>query len=148
MTLIRRPAPFADVVSLRDAVERLFDDRFLRPLASFDGDGIREPALDVYTTPEAVIAKAALPGVKPDDVEITITDDVVSIKGTFAAEQEVEAGGYIRKELSHGHFERAFAAPTAVRPEGASAVFKDGLLTLTLPKSEAVKPQHVKVTAA
>ena len=146
MTLIRRPSPLGELASLRETMERLFDDRVFRPLVAFDGDQGRQPALDIYTTPDAVVARVALPGVKPDDVEVTIANDIVSIKGTFAAEEEIDEGGYVRKELSRGRFERAFDVPTAIRPESATAVFRDGLLTLTMPKSEVVKPQHVKVT--
>lgn len=148
MTLIRRPSPFTEVVSLRDAMERLFDDRFLRPIWQANGEHPAEPALDVYTTPEAVVAKVALPGVKPADVDISIADDMVTVKGSFTEETETKEGGYVYKELSRGSFERTFAVPTAIKPADATAVFKDGLLTLTMPKSEAVKPQHVKVNVA
>jgi HSP20 family protein len=73
MTLIRRPPPFADLVSLRDTMEQFFDERFMRPMWPFDGERRMVPALDLYTTPEAVIAKVALPGVQPEAVEVTIT---------------------------------------------------------------------------
>jgi HSP20 family protein len=147
MTLIRRPAPFADVVSLRDVMERLFDDRFFSPFWVGDGERRVAPALDLYTTPEAVIAKVALPGVKPEDVDVTIGDDLVRISGTFEEEKETTEAGYVHKELSQGRFSRSFAPPTAIKASSAKAEFKDGLLTLTLPKSEEVKPTHVKVQA-
>jgi HSP20 family protein len=147
MTLIRRPSAFTDVVSLRDAVDRFFDDRFMRTIWPLNGDHAVVPALDLFTTPEAVVAKVALPGVKPADVDISIVDDFVTIKGSFTEEKETKESGYVQKELSTGTFERSFSTPTAIKPEKAEAVFKDGLLTLTLPKSEAVKPQHVKVVA-
>jgi HSP20 family protein len=147
MTLIRRPSAFTDVVSLRDAVDRLFDDRFMRTIWPLNGDRAVVPALDLFTTPEAVVAKVALPGVKPADVDISIVDDLVTIKGSFTEEKETKESGYVHKELSTGTFERRFSTPTAIKPEKAEALFKDGLLTLTLPKSEAVKPQHVKVIA-
>jgi HSP20 family protein len=147
MTLIRRPSPFAEVVTLRDAVDRLFDDRFMRAIWPIDRDQPFVPALDLFTTPEAVVAKVALPGVKPADVDISIVDDFVTIKGSFTEEKETKQSGYVQKELSSGTFERSFSTPTAIKPDKAEAVFKDGLLTLTLPKSEAVKPQHVKVIA-
>jgi len=147
MTLIRRTSPLADVVSLREAMERFFDDRFMRPIWPTNGDRAIVPALDLFTTGEAVVAKLALPGVKPDDVDISIVDDYVTITGSFTDEKESSEGGYVHKELSHGLFERSFTAPTGIKAELAEAVFKDGLLTLTLPKSEAAKPQHVKVIA-
>jgi HSP20 family protein len=148
MTLIRRPSPLAELVSLRDAMERLFDDRFFRPLWTSNGEREAVPALDLYTTPEAVIAKVALPGVKPEDVDVSIGDDMVTITGTFKKETETTEAGYVHKELSHGAFSRTFSIPTAIKAEAAKAAFKDGLLTLTLPKSEEVKPKHVKVEIA
>lgn len=148
MTLTRRPASLPDFVSLRDAMERLFDERFFRPMWIGNGERSVSPPLDLYTTPEAVIAKVALPGVKPDDVDVTIGDDVVTISGTFKEEKEVNEAGYIAKELSQGKFTRTFTLPTAIKPDAAKAEFKDGLLTLTLPKTEEVKPTHVKVHVA
>ena len=119
----------------------------MRTIWPLNGDHAVVPALDLFTTPEAVVAKVALPGVKPADVDISIVDDVVTIKGSFTEEKETKESGYVQKELSTGTFERSFSTPMAIKPEKAEAVFKDGLLTLTLPKSEAVKPQHVKVVA-
>ena len=144
MTLIRRPSPIVDLVSFRDAVDRLFDDRLFRPLWA-SGEREIAPALDLYMTPEAVIAKVALPGVMPEDVDVSIGDDLVTITGSFKEEKETTEAGYLHKELSHGAFSRSFSIPTAVNAEAATAQFQDGLLTLTLPKTEEVKPRHVKV---
>jgi HSP20 family protein len=145
MTLMRRPSPFTDVVSLRDAMDRLFDERFLRPIWPLSGEREAAPPIDLYTTQETVIAKVALPGVKPEDVDVTIADDMVTVRGSYQEEKETTEGGYIHKELSRGSFSRTFAVPTAVNADAATASFKDGLLTLTLPKTEEVKPKHVKV---
>lgn len=145
MSLIRRPSSITDLVSVRDAMDRLFDDRFFRPF--WIGEGMREttPALDLYTMPEAVIAKVALPGVKPEAVDITIADELVTITGTFEEEAEKTESGYVHKELSRGTFSRTFTVPTTVDMDAATASFKDGLLTLTLPRTEAAKPKHIKV---
>jgi HSP20 family protein len=134
MTGLPLPAPFTK--AFREAMERLSDG----PLA---------PALDLFTTTEAVVAKAALPGVKPDDVDITIGDDLVTISGSVKEESETTKGGYVHRELSHGSFRRSFWLPTAVSPEAATASLKDGLLTITIPKTERAKPNHhVKVAVA
>lgn len=148
MTLMRRPSPLAELVSFRDTMERLFDERLFRPLWSSDESRLAVPALDLRTTPEAVIAKVALPGVKPEDVDVTIGDDIVSISGTFTEEKEEKEtadASWVHKELSHGAFSRSFSVPTAIKTEAATASFKDGMLTLTLPKAEEVKPKHIKV---
>jgi HSP20 family protein len=145
MTLIRRPTPLGDLVSFQDAMERLFDDRLFKRMWIGSGERQAAPALDLYTTPEAVIAKVALPGVKPENVDVTIGDDVVTISGAFKEEKETSDAGYVHKELSQGKFSRSFSLPTAIKADAAKAEFKDGLLTLTLPKTEEVKPTHVKV---
>ena len=144
MTLTRRPSPMADVVTLRDAMERLFDDRFFRSLWTWDGEREAIPALDLFTTPEAVIAKIALPGVAPEDIDVEIAGDVVTVRGSYKAETETTEG-YLHKELSRGELTRSFVLATPVRSEAATATFHDGLLTLTLPKTEEVKPRHLKV---
>lgn len=146
MTLIRRP-PMPEFVSLRDAVDRLFDETMFRPLRFAEGKHEVIPALDLYTTPEAVIAKIALPGVDPAAVDVTITDDTVTVTGLFTEEKETTEAGFVHKELSRGEFTRVFALPAAVNPDAAKATFTNGLLTLTLPKTEQVKPKHVKVEA-
>jgi HSP20 family protein len=145
MALIRRPTPLSELVSFRDAMERLFDDRFFKPMWIGNGERQSAPALDLYTTPEAVIAKVALPGVKLEDVDVTIGDDLVTITGVSEEEKETSESGYVHKELSQGKFSRSFSLPTAIKADAAKAQFRNGLLTLTLPKTEDVKPTHVKV---
>jgi len=145
MTLIRRPSPLTEMASLREAMEQLFDERVFRPLWPWNGDRQTVPALDMYTTPSEVVAKIALPGVKPDEIDVTIADDVVTVRGTFAEERGPSEEGYVHRELTRGTFDRRFIVPCAVKPEAATASFKDGLLTLTLPKTEEVKPKHLKV---
>jgi HSP20 family protein len=124
------PAPFIE--GLRYAMERLADG----PLA---------PALDLYTTAEAVVANVALPGVKPENVDVTVEEDLVTISGSAKRAQDTNVAGYVHKELSDGTFSRSFWLPTAVNAEGATASFRNGLLTLTLPKTEEVKTKRVKV---
>lgn len=144
MTLIRRPPQMTDLQMFRDAIDRLFDERAFRPLWVWDGDEAAVPALDLYTTPEAVIAKIALPGIKPEDIDVSIADDVVTVRASYVDEKESETG-YVRKELIRGSRMRSFVVPVAVRSDAATATFKDGLLTVTMPKSEEIKPRQVKV---
>jgi HSP20 family protein len=86
--------------------------------------------------------------VKPEDVDVTITDEMVTITGTYKEEKETTEVGYVQKELRRGTFSRSFTVPVAIKAEAAAASFKDGLLTLTMPKSEQVMPKHVKVEVA
>jgi HSP20 family protein len=91
------------------------------------------------------MAKIALPGVKPEDVDISIADGVVTISGAFEESKESVDAGYVHKELRHGTFRRMFPLPAAVKTDEAKASFKDGMLVLTLPKTEELKPTHIKV---
>jgi HSP20 family protein len=131
MTGLALPAPFLE--GLRDAMERLADG----PLA---------PALDLYATPEAIVAKVALPGVRRQDVDISVVDRLVTISGSSGGEKQTK--GYVHKELRHGSFSRTFWLPTPARAEAATALLKDGLLTLTLPKADHVALTHVNVEVA
>jgi HSP20 family protein len=147
MTMMRRPTALPEVVTLRDAMDRLFDDRFFRPSWTWPVEPEADivPPFDLYTTPDAVIAKVALPGVQPEKVDISIADGVVTISGSFEETTETTEAGYVHKELRHGTFRRVFPLPAAVKTDQAKASFKDGMLVLTLPKTEELKPTHIKV---
>jgi HSP20 family protein len=143
MTLINRPTP-----TIRDAMTRLFDEALWRPVWLRELEAELLPALDVYTTPEAVVAKVALPGVQPEDVDVAIADELVTISGRFSAPAEGEEVGYSHRELGHGAFSRHFSVPVPIKPAAASAIFEDGLLTITVPRAEEIRPTHLKVEIA
>jgi HSP20 family protein len=133
MTGLALPAPFLQ--GLRDGLERLADG----PLA---------PALDLYTTPDAVVATIELPGVKRQNVDISVGDELVTISGSAKEQPQARQGRYVHSELRHGAFSRSFWLPTAVRADAATASLTDGLLTLTLPKTDRNAPKRVKVEVA
>lgn len=144
MSLIRWE-PFRDLISLREAMDRLLEESFVRPWGTptrWEG-----PAVDMYETDNAVIVKAAIPGVDPKDVEISVTGDTLTIRGEVKKEEKVKEENYIRRERYYGSFCRAFLLPTKVVADDAEAVFEHGVLTLTLPKAEEVKPKTIKVKA-
>jgi len=145
---IERWHPFTELMSLRQAMDRLFDDSFVRPsriLSTLDGAGA--PALDVYQTPNEMVVKAALPGLKPEDVSIDITGETLIIKGESKAEQEVKREDYLYQERRYGAFSRSVVLPSGLKPDKAEATMEDGVLTLTIPKAEEVKPKAIKVKA-
>ena len=152
MPTITRWEPFNDFVGLRDAMDRLMNDAFVRP-ARFITDRADAQAqelgmpVDVTETPDAITVKAALPGVKADDVDINITGDVLTIRGEMKSETEKDEGNVHRKEIRYGNYSRSFTLPTAVQSDGADATFENGVLTLRLPKMEEVKPKQIKVQA-
>ncbi len=139
--------PFSEMVSLRDAVNRLFEDSFIRPGTwpmPFDGNGMSVPA-DMIETKDNVIIKLSAPGVKPEEIDISVTGDTLTVKGETKSEERFEEGNYIRKELRQGSFQRTFSLPTSVASDRAKAEFENGVLTLTLPKAEEAKPKSIKV---
>ena len=145
---IERWHPFTELMSLRQAMDRLFDDSFVRPsriLSTLDGAGA--PALDVYQTPNEMVVKAALPGLKPEDVSIDITGETLTIKRESKAEQEVKREDYLYQERRYGAFSRSVVLPSGLEPDKAEATMEDGVLILTIPKAEAVKPKAIKVKA-
>jgi len=123
-------------------MDRLFEEAF-RPSRFWAAEAT--VPVDMYQTPEAVVVKAALPGVKPEEVEITITGNTLTIKGEVKAEQEVKREDYIYQERHYGGFSRSLTLPTGLQVDKAEAVFENGILTLTIPKAEEVKPKTIKV---
>ena len=145
---VARWEPFTEMMSLRDAVNRLFEDSFIRPGAwplPFDGDGLSVPA-DLIETKDNVIVKLSAPGVKPEEIDISVVGDTLTIKGETKGEERFEEGNYIRKERRFGSFQRSLSLPTSVASDKAKAEFENGVLTLALPKAEEAKPKSIKVT--
>jgi len=144
MTMMRWE-PFREMITLRQAMDRLFEDSFVRPVRVWPELGVGEMAVDMYQTANDVVVKAACPGVKPEEVDVSITGDILTIKGEHKEETEVKEDNYFRKERRYGTFSRSVQIPVPVKTDKAEAVFDNGVLTLTLPKTEAVKPKQIKV---
>jgi HSP20 family protein len=103
------------------------------------------PPVDIYETENDIVLKAELPGVDPKDVEVKVEDNTLYLKGERKFEKEVANENYHRVERSYGSFARSFSLPNSINTEKVKAEFKDGLLTLTLPKREEAKPRTVKI---
>ena len=146
MANIVRWEPFRDLISLREAMDRLFEESFIRPRIGWPAPlGAGALAVDMYETDQDVVIKSSVPGVKTDDLDITITGDTLTIKGETKTEEKVERANYIRQERRYGAFCRSLILPTTIVTEKAKAEFENGVLTLTLPKAEEVKPKTIKV---
>lgn len=140
--------PWSELMSLREAMDRLFEESFVRPRAGWLAPfGAETLAVDMYETDNEVVVKTAVPGVKPEDIDVSITGDVLTIKGETKAEEKVEKANYIRQERRYGAFSRSLSLPSTVVADKATAEFENGILTLTLPKAEEVKPKTIKVAA-
>lgn len=128
---------------LRDAIDRLFESSFIAP-SGFTGQ-LTFPTANVRATDDDVIVELAVPGAKPDDINISVMGDTVSISGETKRERHEEKGRAYLEEIYHGQFQRSFGLPFPVNADAARATFENGILKLTLPKSEAVKPRKIQV---
>jgi len=139
--------PVREMVSLRDAMDRLMGESFIRPWHSpgmfFGGEAL---ALDVHETDSEVVVEATVPGVKPEEVDVQVTGNVLTIKGERKEQEERKEASYIFREQRFGSFCRSVTLPTEVDVDKARAEFENGVLTLTLSKSETVKPKTIRIT--
>lgn len=145
MTGLIRWEPFREMLTLREMMDRMIDEIFEHPLGTTLIGQV--PAIDMYQTDAEVVVKAALPGVKADDVQIIVTGDVLTIKGEIKQEEEQKGRSYHIREHRWGAFERNIILPTAVVADKAKAEFENGILTITLPKAEEVRPKTITVKA-
>ena len=147
MSNLTRWEPGREMMTLREAMDRLFDDAFTRPfsLTREGGSNWSSLAIDMYQTDNDVVVKAALPGIKADEVQINITGDILTIKGETKHEEEKKEKAWHMREHRWGAFERSVMLPTTVNADKANADFENGILTITLPKSEEVKPKTITV---
>jgi len=145
MSNLIRWEPAREMMSLRDAMDRLFDDAFTRPLSIRDGWSV--PAIDMFQTDDEIVVKAALPGIKAEEVQINVTGEVLTLKGEVQQNQEMKEKAWHIREQRLGSFERSIALPTDVVADKAKADFENGILTITLPKAEKVKPKAIAIKA-
>jgi HSP20 family protein len=144
MANIIRWDPYREMARMDRLMDRWFENLPGMWRGEFDGESYFP--LDLYETDEAIVAKATLPGVRPEDVEITITGETLTIRGESKGEEEEKKRNYYRQESWRGSFARSIALPSQVEADKAEAVFENGVLKLTIPKAEAAKPKTIKVT--
>jgi HSP20 family protein len=146
MSNLIRWQPMREMVTLRDAMDRLFDESFTRPWGMTDvGRLAGGPSVDMFETDDDVVIKAVLPGMKAEDVEINVTGEMLTIKGGTKEKSESKEKAYHIREQRWGVFERNIGLPTMVLSDKAKAEFEDGILTITLPKAEEAKPKTISV---
>ncbi len=143
---ITRWEPFSELMTLRDAVNRLFEESFVRPSRVLCTTPAAVP-VDMYQQDSNVIVKASVPGVKPEDIDVSVTGNTLTIKGEIKEEKEVKEENVIRRERCVGAFSRSMTLPTPVDTSKAQATFENGVLTLSLPVAEEAKPKEIKIQA-
>jgi len=144
MATITRWEPFREISRMQDLLDQMMDRAILE---SPSRGVVGQIPLDVIQTDEAVLVKATAPGMTADDLSVSISGDTLCIKGELQEETEHEEQEYLLRERRAGSFSRTITLPTLVDSAKAQAAFKDGILTLTLPKAEQVKPRQIKVKA-
>ncbi len=142
---IIRWEPYREMARLRNAMDRVFDDSLFGPARAWREDGTLNLPIDMYQTDDDVVVKATMPGVNPDEVDISIQGDTLNISGEHKEEQETKEENYLYRERRYGSFSRSVMIPTVVEADKAEATFENGVLTLTLPKAEPAKAKQIKI---
>lgn len=142
--LIRRD-PFYHRRGLRNTMGRVYQRPFFNPHMSLSRDSRWELAMDVAETENEYIVKASIPGIDPDDLEITFDQNTLSIKGEYKEEEDVQEERYLLRERRYGDFCRSISLPSSVNPDSIEAVYADGVLALNIAKSEDAKPRKIQV---
>jgi HSP20 family protein len=146
MTLIRRTTARPDLITPRTAFDRFFDEAFFRPLTWGNVAETRLP-LDVTSTEDAITIEAAMPGVRPEDVEITVHQDTLTIGVKEQAERETHEGERVYREVRRSSGSRTLTLPSGLDLDRAAARFENGMLRLEIPRAEQAKPRQISVTA-
>lgn len=145
MSLIRWQ-PFSDLASLRDMMDRLFEETFFPSVHGVRG-AMTLP-IDMHETDKDIVVRAPLPGVKPQDVEITVSGDTLLIRGEVKRDESIKRENYIYQEWRYGQFARALQLPKAVQADKAEARYENGVLVLTLPKAAEAQARRITVKEA
>ncbi|HMF57164.1 MAG TPA: Hsp20/alpha crystallin family protein [Pyrinomonadaceae bacterium] len=143
---IVRYDPFRDLRTLQDEVNRLFSSNLSR---TFDDEGIARgawlPSVDIYENKDQIVLEAELPGMNREDFDLTVENNVITLRGERRFEKKDDSDNYHRVERSYGSFTRSFTLPQTVNAEGATAEYRNGVLRVTLPKREEVKARRIEV---
>jgi HSP20 family protein len=146
MNTVVRYEPFRGLSTLHDQVNRLFNESMFRGQAQDSAITTWAPAVDIYETPNELVVKADLPDVDEKDIDIRVENNLLTIRGERKFEKSVSEDNYLRVERTYGSFSRSFTLPNTVNAETIHAEYKNGVLTVNLPKREESKPRQVKVS--
>ena len=139
--------PFREMVSLRDAMDSLFENALIGPRGGEGGVSTVQLPLDIVEEDDNYIVRASLPGLKPEDVNVTVVDNVLTIEGEAKGEEQKEGSRWHLRERRWGQFSRQIALPTTIDANNVQAEYSDGVLKLTLPKAEEAKPKRIAIRA-
>lgn len=146
MSLLRRE-PLGGMISLRDAMDWLLGDRPAWSLSTMAEIAPGMLSIDMIDKEDVIVVKANVPGVKPEELEVTIVGNTLAIKGEIKEETEDKKGNYVYQERCCGSFCRTMTLPAEIKADAVKAEFENGILTLTMPKAEAAKRTSIKIKA-
>ena len=147
-TAVERWEPFRNVNEVQGDMNRLFDSLFGRLATVLAGERPWAPLADMYETKDDLFVTLELPGIREKDVNVSITGDMLTVKGDRRFERDVTDAGYYRHERVYGKFERSMPLPIPVQADKVTATYRDGVLEIRLPKVEEVKPKEIKIDVA
>ena len=146
MSIVRYD-PFRDLRSLQEEVNRLFSTNLGRGFGDEGiGRGAWNPSVDIFENKDQIVLEAELPGMSRDDFELTVENNVITLRGERQFEKKEETDNYHRVERSYGSFTRSFTLPQTVSAEGANAEYRNGVLRVTLPKREETKARRIEIS--
>jgi HSP20 family protein len=145
MTIVRYD-PFRDLRTLQEEVNRLFSTNLTRGFGEEIGRGAWNPSVDIYENKDHIVLEAELPGMNREDFELSVENNVITLRGERQFEKKDETDNYHRVECSYGSFTRSFTLPQTVSADGATAEYRNGVLRVTLPKREETKARRIKIS--
>jgi HSP20 family protein len=147
MTTLMRFDPFREVLSLRDAMNQLFEDSFVQPGWFTSGPSAIAAPMDVYETEQGYQVHVLLPGVKADDIDLTVQQNTLTIKGQYTSSlEEGKKVNWLLQEIGSGSFQRTITLPKAVDADHIETSYEDGILTIALPFSEVSRPKQISIS--
>jgi HSP20 family protein len=141
---LTRWEPFRDLMTLQDRMSRMVHDPMFRFTSQNDLGGWFPP-VDIHEEPDRIILRAEIPGVGRDDIDVSVENGTLTLRGEKKQEKEVSTDNAFRVERFYGSFARSFVLPAAIDPENIKASYKDGVLEIVVPKAEEAKPKKIKV---
>jgi HSP20 family protein len=148
MSTITRWEPFRGLTSLQDQVNRLFEDTFSRGRTSEAELATWSPAVDIYETESELVVKADLPDLDEKDIDIRVENNTLTMRGERKFDRSVSQDNYLRVERAYGTFSRSFLLPNTVNTESIKAEYRNGVLTVRMPKREESKPKQIKISVS
>lgn len=144
--MMARWDPFRELSTLQDRVNRVFNEQLSRGEAAEGAGKTWAPVVDILESESDLIVRAELPGIKREDIDVEVTSESLTIRGERKIDEQ-DGAKYLRVERAYGPFQRSFSIGVPVQPDKVKAAYRDGILEVTVPKAEEVKPKKIEINA-